>query len=99
MQVSAALSLIGENARAERRRNEKSQWFQGLVATPETNQGSQIMDKDRIKGSVKQAKGTVKENLGKLSGDKSLEVEGKIQRAEGSVQKAVGKAKDSLRKI
>ena len=56
------------------------------------------MDKDRIKGTAKQAEGTIKEKVGKVTGDTSLEVEGKIERAEGTVQKAFGKAKDALRK-
>lgn len=56
------------------------------------------MDKDRIKGTVKKAEGAIKEELGKASGDTSLEVEGKIEKAEGALQKAYGKAKDALRK-
>lgn len=56
------------------------------------------MDKDRIKGTVKQAEGAVKEKIGKLTGDTSLEVEGKIEKVEGSIQKTFGKAKDALRK-
>jgi uncharacterized protein YjbJ (UPF0337 family) len=35
------------------------------------------MDKDRIKGSAQQAKGTVKEVFGKVTGDAKLESEGK----------------------
>lgn len=56
------------------------------------------MDKDRIKGTAKQAEGAVKEGLGKLTGDKALEVEGKIEHVEGKVQKAYGQVKDDLRK-
>jgi len=56
------------------------------------------MDKDRIKGSVKQAEGSVKEGVGKLTGNKSLELKGKIKKAEGGIQKEFGKAKDTLRK-
>lgn len=56
------------------------------------------MDKDRIKGTAKQAEGTVKEQVGKLTGNTSLEVEGKIEKAEGTLQKSFGKAKDALRK-
>ena len=37
------------------------------------------MDKDRIKGSAKQVKGSVKEAVGKLTGDAILEAEGKIE--------------------
>lgn len=56
------------------------------------------MDKDRIKGTLKQAEGAIKENLGKLTGDASLEIDGKIEKAEGTLQTAFGKAKDALRK-
>jgi uncharacterized protein YjbJ (UPF0337 family) len=56
------------------------------------------MDKDRIKGSVKQVEGAAKEALGKLTDDPVLEAEGKIKHAEGTVQKAIGQAKDALRK-
>jgi uncharacterized protein YjbJ (UPF0337 family) len=55
------------------------------------------MDKDRIKGSAQQAKGAVKENVGKLFGDKKLENEGKADKVAGKVQNAVGGLKDALR--
>ena len=38
------------------------------------------MDKDRIKGTVEQAKGAVKEAVGKAAGDAKLEVEGRNER-------------------
>ena len=55
------------------------------------------MDKDRMKGSAEQAKGTVKEVAGKILGDKKLETEGKTEKAVGQVQNAVGGLKDTLR--
>jgi uncharacterized protein YjbJ (UPF0337 family) len=55
------------------------------------------MDKDRIKGSAEQAKGSVKETAGKIFGDKKLENEGKTDKAVGAVQNAVGGLKDTLR--
>jgi uncharacterized protein YjbJ (UPF0337 family) len=55
------------------------------------------MDKDRIKGSAEQAKGAVKEVVGKLLGDKKLETEGKTEKVVGKVQNAVGGLKDTLR--
>jgi uncharacterized protein YjbJ (UPF0337 family) len=55
------------------------------------------MDKDRIKGSAKQAKGTVKEAAGKALGDAKLESEGKADKTTGKVQNAIGGLKDSLR--
>ena len=41
------------------------------------------MDKDRIKGSVEQATGAVKETVGKVAGDAKLEVEGWNEKAAG----------------
>ena len=55
------------------------------------------MDKDRIKGSAEQAKGTVKEVAGKILGDKKLETEGKTEKAVGQVQNTIGGLKDTLR--
>jgi uncharacterized protein YjbJ (UPF0337 family) len=55
------------------------------------------MDKDRIKGSANQAKGAIKEAVGKVTGDSKLEAEGKADKIGGKVQNAVGGFKDSLR--
>jgi len=55
------------------------------------------MDKDRIEGSAKQAKGAIKEVAGKVTGDAKLETEGKSDKAAGKVQNAVGGRKDTLR--
>jgi uncharacterized protein YjbJ (UPF0337 family) len=55
------------------------------------------MDRDRIKGSAKQAKGAVKEAAGKALGDAKLQGEGKADKTAGKVQNAVGGIKDALR--
>lgn len=55
------------------------------------------MDTDRIKGATQNIKGTIKTAIGKLTGNKDLEVEGKIDQAVGTAKGAVGKAKDSVR--
>jgi uncharacterized protein YjbJ (UPF0337 family) len=55
------------------------------------------MDKDRIEGAGKQAKGNVKEAWGKMTGDAKTEAEGKADKAEGRAQNAVGGIKDSAR--
>jgi uncharacterized protein YjbJ (UPF0337 family) len=52
-----------------------------------------VMDKDRVAGSAKQVKGTVKEGVG----DAKLESEGKADKAEGKVQNAIGGLKDAVR--
>ncbi len=55
------------------------------------------MDKDRIAGSAKQAAGTIKQGLGKLTGDQKLKSEGAADKIAGKVQNAVGGAKDAVR--
>jgi len=55
------------------------------------------MDKDRIAGSAKEIKGSIKEAVGKALGDAKLQSEGKADKAEGKVQNAVGGLKDTVR--
>ena len=55
------------------------------------------MDKDRIKGSLDQAKGKIKEGIGKATGDAKLETEGKADQFTGKVQNTVGGLKDKIR--
>ena len=55
------------------------------------------MDKDRIEGSAEQAKGKVKEVVGKVTGDSKLEGEGKADQVAGKVQNTVGGIKDTLK--
>jgi len=55
------------------------------------------MDKDRIAGTAKQAKGAVKEAAGKIMGDAKLEGEGKADKVAGKIQNAAGGIKDAMR--
>jgi len=48
---------------------------------------------DKIKGEGNEIKGKVKEEVGKLGGDKSTEWSGKADQAKGEVQEKVGDAK------
>lgn len=55
------------------------------------------MDKDRIVGSAKEVKGSIKEAVGKAVGDAKLQSEGKSDQLEGKIQNAVGGVKDTIR--
>lgn len=55
------------------------------------------MDKNRVEGSLHEAKGAVKEAVGKVVGDAKLQKEGKTEHAVGKLQNAVGGATDALR--
>jgi len=55
------------------------------------------MDKDRIEGAAKQAKGAIKEAVGKVVGDAKLVAEGRADKVEGKVQNIVGGLKDAAK--
>ena len=55
------------------------------------------MDKNRIEGSAKQAKGSIKEAVGKAVGDHKVQGEGAAEKVAGKVQNAVGGAKDAIK--
>jgi uncharacterized protein YjbJ (UPF0337 family) len=56
------------------------------------------MDKDRIAGAAKQAKGSIKIAAGKGLGDAKLVAEGRSDKLAGKVQNAIGGVKDALKK-
>lgn len=56
------------------------------------------MNKDQVKGHVKEAEGTIKEVAGKLVGNDKLKVEGQIDKAVGKAQSAYGDLKDAVEK-
>ncbi len=55
------------------------------------------MHKDEIKGAAKDAKGSMKEGLGKAIGNDRMAAEGAAERLEGKIQKGVGSVKDAAR--
>jgi uncharacterized protein YjbJ (UPF0337 family) len=59
-------------------------------------QGGLIMglpNRDELEGKFDQAKGGIKENVGRAIDDRELEGEGKADRASGDIQEGWGKAK------
>ncbi|HLY55000.1 MAG TPA: CsbD family protein [Stellaceae bacterium] len=55
------------------------------------------MDKDRIAGSIKQLKGSIKVAIGGAVGDAKLQVDGEADKAEGKIQNIAGAIKDSVK--
>jgi uncharacterized protein YjbJ (UPF0337 family) len=66
---------------------------------PGTRYQEQVMNmnKDQVKGHVKEAKGTIKEIAGKLVGNEKLEKEGKVQKIVGEAQAKVGDIKENVK--
>jgi uncharacterized protein YjbJ (UPF0337 family) len=57
------------------------------------------MSKDQVKGRIEEAKGTVKEVVGKILDDKDLEVEGNVQKNVGKVQAGFGDLKEDVKDL
>ena len=55
------------------------------------------MDEDRVAGAAKRVKGSIKEAIGKLTGDTKTQAEGAAEKAAGSGQGSAGEAKDTVR--
>lgn len=55
------------------------------------------MHKDEVKGAAKEARGHVKDAVGKVTGDKKLQADGAADKVEGAVQKGAGKVKEAAR--
>jgi uncharacterized protein YjbJ (UPF0337 family) len=52
-----------------------------------------------VKGAADKAKGSIKGNSRKITGDKELQSEGKLDKAKGDVHNAVGDVKKAVRKL
>jgi len=55
------------------------------------------MNKDQVKGAVKEAAGKVQQKAGKLLGSPEQEAKGLVTKLEGKAQKKVGDAKEVLK--
>ncbi|WP_423067644.1 CsbD family protein [Devosia sp. CN2-171] len=55
------------------------------------------MHKDEVKGAAKEARGHVKDAIGKATGDGKLRADGAADKVEGKVQNAAGKIKEAAR--
>ncbi|MFA5941658.1 MAG: CsbD family protein [Sinimarinibacterium sp.] len=56
-----------------------------------------LMNKDQVKGQIKQAKGQIKNVAGKILGDRTMQAKGKIQDAAGKIQEGYGDLKADLK--
>lgn len=57
------------------------------------------MDKDRVEGAAKNAKGKAKTVAGKVLGDEKLKNEGRADQVKGKVQNTVGGLKDEIEEV
>jgi uncharacterized protein YjbJ (UPF0337 family) len=55
------------------------------------------MNKDQVKGSVKDAAGSVQRKVGETFGSEKQQAKGATKQVEGKAQKAFGDAKESIK--
>ena len=52
---------------------------------------------EKMEGKLDQAKGKVKEEAGKIGGDRSTEIGGKVDQAKGKIKETMGELKEELK--
>ena len=57
------------------------------------------MDSKRTDGTAHVVKGSIKEAVGKVTGNRSQQLEGNLEKNAGKVERSVGRAQDDLRSI
>ncbi|GAB3676168.1 CsbD family protein [Salinisphaera aquimarina] len=58
-----------------------------------------MVDKERIKGKAEEVKGSIKEQVGKVTGNHETEAEGRVEKNKGKTRDKVGKVKDTARDV
>src|SRR4051812_6437009 len=58
---------------------------------------SNSMDKEHVKGAYDKTKGAVKDTIGKVTGDKKMQAEGKMDKAKGVAHNVAGDVKDAAK--
>ena len=55
------------------------------------------MNKDHVKGAVKDVAGKAQQEIGKLTGSEKQQIKGVANQAEGKIQKGIGDVKDAFK--
>jgi uncharacterized protein YjbJ (UPF0337 family) len=88
------------NVTAKRKRGNPCEVRQQM-ALPSSHiprQGANMTTTDKAKNTAQQAKGKLKETVGKVSGNNKLRAEGKADQVKGNVKQAGEKLKDAFKK-
>jgi uncharacterized protein YjbJ (UPF0337 family) len=56
------------------------------------------MNEEHIKGAADKAKSAIKDTVGKVTGDKQMQAEGKFDKAKGAAHQVAGDVKDAARR-
>jgi len=67
------------------------------VLNPSPKKWRTNVDREHVKGAADKVKGAIKDSVGKVTGDKKLQTEGKIDKAKGAAHNVAGDVKDAVR--
>jgi uncharacterized protein YjbJ (UPF0337 family) len=56
-----------------------------------------VMDRNRVEGAAKQVKGSVRQAIGKVTGNRTTQARGAAEKLAGKVQSKVGEVADAVR--
>jgi uncharacterized protein YjbJ (UPF0337 family) len=56
------------------------------------------MNRDQVKGSVKDAAGKIQRKAGEITGSAKQQIKGAAKQVEGKIQKGIGNARDDAEK-
>ena len=59
--------------------------------------GDNTMNKDQVKGALKEAEGTIQQGVGKVTGSEKQQAKGLLKQAVGKTQKNYGDAKQDVK--
>jgi uncharacterized protein YjbJ (UPF0337 family) len=63
------------------------------------NRAMAIINKDEVKGKFEQGRGTIKDKLGELTGNRRMEAEGEAEHAKGETRETWGKFKRGVSNV
>jgi uncharacterized protein YjbJ (UPF0337 family) len=55
--------------------------------------------KDKIKGSFHEVKGSIKEEIARITNDHNLKIQGKVEKKMGKIQHGIGHAEEAVAKM
>jgi uncharacterized protein YjbJ (UPF0337 family) len=93
------IALFGSGSQAAKRLPKRCMAYMPRWRHQIATQRSQesVMDKNRLEGTAKQLRGSVKEAMGKVTGNRTKQAEGAAERLAGAMQAKLGEAADALR--
>jgi uncharacterized protein YjbJ (UPF0337 family) len=97
--VSGRRSALWQHCKPVRFEPEQTAQFRASNRIQIKFHGGGAMDKDRVKGTIDDAAGRAKRQVGEWTGDTNAQVDGAAQQVKGKAEKVWGNVKDAARDV